>query len=93
MVGECGGDAELDRIGRQRRAGVEHDRAPAFESEQGRLGASFVYPNGAAEAMDWVERILKKGEKPPKKITLGTDEINTANAKAMCEKYDCEATK
>ena len=57
---------------------------------QGRLGASFVYPNGAAEAMDWVDRIQKNKEKPPKKITLGTDEINTANAKAMCEKYDCE---
>lgn len=57
---------------------------------QGRLGASFVYPNGAAEAIGWIERILKKGEKPPKKITLGTDEINTANAKEMCAKYDCE---
>ena len=62
-----------------------------FRILQGRLGASFVYPNGAAEAIDWVERILKKSEKPPKKITLGTDEIITANAKAMCEKYDCEA--
>jgi ribose transport system substrate-binding protein len=58
---------------------------------QGRLGASFVYPNGAAEAIEWADRILKKGDKPPKKVTLGTDEITTANAKAMCEKYDCEA--
>jgi ribose transport system substrate-binding protein len=58
---------------------------------QGRLGASFVYPNGAAEAIDRVDRILKKGDKPPKKVTLGTDEITTANAKAMCEKHDCEA--
>ncbi len=57
---------------------------------QGRLGASFVYPNGAAEAVEWVSRILEKGEKPPKKVTLGTDEITTANAKAACEKYDCE---
>lgn len=58
---------------------------------QGRLGASFVYPNGAAEAIEWIDHILKKGEKPPKKIILGTDEITTANAKALCEKYDCEA--
>ena len=58
---------------------------------QGRLGASFVYPNGAAEAIDWADRILKKSEKPPKKVTLGTDEITSANAKAMCDKYDCEA--
>ncbi len=57
---------------------------------QGRLGASFVYPNGAAEAMDWAHKILTKGEKPPKKITLGTDEITPENAKAACEKYDCE---
>ncbi len=58
---------------------------------QGRLGASFVYPNGAAEAIDWIDRILKNGAKPPKKMTLGTDEITAGNAKAMCEKYDCEA--
>lgn len=58
---------------------------------QGRLGASFVYPNGAAEAMDWAYKILVQGEKNvPKKITLGTDEITPENAKAMCEKYDCE---
>lgn len=57
---------------------------------QGRLGASFVYPNGAAEAIDWVARILAKHEKPPKKIILGTDEINAANAEAMCAKYACE---
>lgn len=57
---------------------------------QGRLGASFVYPNGAAEAIDWASRILEKGEKPPKKITLGTDEINPQNAAMMCAKYDCE---
>jgi ribose transport system substrate-binding protein len=57
---------------------------------QGRLGATFVYPNGAAEAIDWAHKILTKGEKPPKKITLGTDEITNENAKAACEKYDCE---
>jgi ribose transport system substrate-binding protein len=57
---------------------------------QGRLGATFVYPNGAAEAIDWAHKILTKGEKPPKTITLGTDEITTANAKEACEKYDCE---
>jgi len=57
---------------------------------QGRLGASFVYPNGAAEAMDWAHRILTKGEKPPKKITLGTVEITPQNAKEVCAQYDCE---
>jgi hypothetical protein len=57
---------------------------------QRRLGATFVYPNGATEAIDWAHRILIKGEKPPKTITLGTDEITTANAKEACDKYDCE---
>ncbi len=58
---------------------------------QGRLGASFVYPNGAAEAMDWAYKILVKGDKTaPKKVTLGTDEITPENAKQACEKYDCE---
>lgn len=57
---------------------------------QGRLGASFVYPNGAAEAIDWAARILGKHEKPPKKIILGTDEISARNAADMCGKYDCE---
>ena len=60
---------------------------------QGRLGASFVYPNGAAEAVEWVSKILEKGEKPPKKVVLGTDEITPATAKAACAKYECEAAK
>jgi ribose transport system permease protein len=59
---------------------------------QGRLGASYVYPTGAAEAIDWAYRMLVKGEKPGnKKIVLGTEEITAANAKQMCEKYTCQA--
>jgi len=57
---------------------------------QGRLGASFVYPTGGAEGVDWAYRILVKGEKPPKKVTLGTDEIYPSNAKEKCAKYDCK---
>lgn len=58
---------------------------------QGRLGASFVYPNGAAEAIEWAYKMLVKGEKPTqKKVTLGTDEITTANASEKCAAYDCE---
>jgi hypothetical protein len=60
---------------------------------QGRLGASFVYPNSAAEAVDWIARILEKGEKPPKKIVLGTEEITPASVKEIGAKYaaDCRA--
>ena len=58
---------------------------------QGRLGASFVYPNGAAEAIDLAYKMLVKGEKPTqKKVTLGTDMINVANAAEKCALYDCE---
>lgn len=57
---------------------------------QGRLGASFVYPTGGAEGVDWAYKILVKGEKPPKKVTLGTDEIYPANAKEQCAKFDCK---
>jgi len=58
---------------------------------QGRLGASFVYPNGAVEAVEWISRILEKGEKPPKKVVLGTDQITPTSAKMACAKYECEA--
>ena len=58
---------------------------------QGRLGASFVYPNGAAEAVEWVSKILEKGEKPPKKVVLGTEEITPITVKAVCAKFECEA--
>jgi len=40
--------------------------------------------------MDWAHRILTKGEKPPKKIILGTVEITPQNAKDVCAQYDCE---
>jgi ribose transport system substrate-binding protein len=57
---------------------------------QGREGASFVYPTGGAEGVDWAYKILVKGEKPPKKVTLGTDGIYPENAKEMCAKYQCK---
>ena len=60
---------------------------------QGRLGASFVYPNGASEAVEWVSKILEKNEKPPKKVVLGTDEITPETVKDACAKYECEAAK
>ncbi len=57
---------------------------------QGRQGASFVYPTGGTEAVDWAYKILVKHEKAPKKVTLGTDEITPANAAEMCKKYGCK---
>jgi ribose transport system substrate-binding protein len=40
--------------------------------EQGILDATFYYPTCGKEAVEWVMRILEKGETPPKKLTLGT---------------------
>ncbi|HVO18327.1 MAG TPA: substrate-binding domain-containing protein [Anaeromyxobacter sp.] len=58
---------------------------------QGRLGVSYVYPTGAAEAVEWAYRILTRGEVPPRKVVLGTEEITPDNARALCAKYHCPA--
>jgi ribose transport system substrate-binding protein len=58
---------------------------------QNRLGASFVYPNGAFEAMSWINRIVNAGEKNvPKKVVLESETITPANVKEVCAKYSCE---
>ena len=40
--------------------------------KQGILDATFLYPTGGKEAVDWVLRILRNKEKPPKKVVLPT---------------------
>ena len=60
---------------------------------EGRLGASYVYPTGAAEAIDWAHKILTANAKPPKKVVLGTTEVYPSNAMAICKQYDCPAAK
>lgn len=39
--------------------------------QEGILDATFLYPTGGDEAIDWAVKILA-GQKPPKKVTLGT---------------------
>lgn len=53
----------------------------------GRLGVTYVYPTGGAEAIDWATRILQKGEKPPKAVVLETEEVTKANAAELYAKY------
>jgi ribose transport system substrate-binding protein len=53
----------------------------------GRLGVTYVYPTGGAEAIDWAVRILEKNEKPPKSVVLQTEEVTKANAAALYQKY------
>jgi ribose transport system substrate-binding protein len=55
--------------------------------QAGRLGVTYVYPTGGAEAIDWAVRILEKGEKPPKSFVLKTEEVTKANADALLTRY------
>jgi ribose transport system substrate-binding protein len=46
--------------------------------KEGLLDATFAYPTGGAEAIDWAKRILA-GETAPKRITLGTRRFSRDN--------------
>ncbi|HEY5961118.1 MAG TPA: substrate-binding domain-containing protein, partial [Polyangiaceae bacterium] len=46
--------------------------------QEGVMDATFAYPTGGAEAIDWANRILA-GERPPKQITLGTKRFTHDN--------------
>ncbi len=54
---------------------------------EGRLGVTYVYPTGGAEAIDWAVKILEKGEKPPRDVVLKTEEVTRANATQVYQKY------
>ncbi|MBV9867342.1 MAG: substrate-binding domain-containing protein [Abitibacteriaceae bacterium] len=53
----------------------------------GRLGVTYVYPTGGAEAIDWAVKILEQKQKPPRKVVLKTEEVNKSNAAALYKKY------
>lgn len=52
-----------------------------------RLSATYVYPTGGQEAIDWAVRILEKQEKPPKSVILPTDQVTPENAETLLQKY------
>jgi ribose transport system substrate-binding protein len=56
---------------------------------QGRLGATFVYPTGGMQAIDWAVKILEQKAQPPKKVVLDTEQVDPATAKTVCAKYNC----
>jgi ribose transport system substrate-binding protein len=56
---------------------------------QGREGATFVYPTGGMQAIDWAVKILEQGAKPPKKVVLDTEQIDAKTAPDVCKKYNC----
>jgi ribose transport system substrate-binding protein len=55
--------------------------------KDGRIGATYVYPTGGAEAIDWAVRILEKNEKPPKSVVLETDAVTPATVDAVLAKF------
>ncbi len=53
----------------------------------GRLSATYVYPTGAAEAIESAYQILVEGKTVEKSITLGTLEITEENAEEMLAQF------
>lgn len=53
----------------------------------GRLGVTYVYPTGGAQAIDWAAKILEHKVKPPKDVVLQTEEVTKANAMQIYAKY------
>lgn len=53
----------------------------------GRLGVTYVYPTGGAQAIDWAVKILKDNAKPPRSVVLKTEEVTKANAMQVYKKY------
>ncbi|MDF2439977.1 MAG: ribose transport system substrate-binding protein [Abditibacteriota bacterium] len=53
----------------------------------GRLGVTYVYPTGGAEAIDWAVKILEQKVKPPRAVVLKTEEVTKANAMQVYKKY------
>ncbi|HEX9374417.1 MAG TPA: substrate-binding domain-containing protein [Roseiflexaceae bacterium] len=53
----------------------------------GRLGVTYVYPTGGAQAIDWATKILEQNEKPPKEVVLETEEVTKANAADEYKKF------
>lgn len=56
---------------------------------EGRLGVTYVYPTGGAQAIDWAVKMLEQHAQPPKdkKVVLATEEVTKANAAEIYKKY------
>lgn len=54
---------------------------------EGRLSATYVYPTGGKEAIDNAVKILEKGEKVEKTITLDTIEVTKDNAADVYKQF------
>lgn len=54
---------------------------------EGRMGATYVYPTGGAEAIEWAVKILEEKAQPPKSIVLETEEVLKTNAEELYTKF------
>ncbi|MBW3637295.1 MAG: substrate-binding domain-containing protein [Armatimonadetes bacterium] len=52
-----------------------------------RLDATYIYPTGGQQAIDWAVKILEKKAKAPKEVVLQTEEVTPANAAQILKKY------
>jgi ribose transport system substrate-binding protein len=56
---------------------------------QGRLGATFVYPTGGQQAIDWAKAILVDRVNPPQRVELPFEGVFPDNAQDVCNTYQC----
>lgn len=56
---------------------------------QGRLGATFIYPTGGQQAIDWAEQILVNHVSPPLWVELPFEGVFPDNAQEICNQYSC----
>lgn len=56
---------------------------------QGRLGATFIYPTGGQQAIDWAEQILVNHVNPPLWVELPFEGVFPENAQDICNQYSC----
>jgi ribose transport system substrate-binding protein len=56
---------------------------------QGRLGVTFVYPTGGAQAIAWAKMILTQHIVPPLWVELPFSSIDPTNAQDICNQYAC----
>lgn len=52
-----------------------------------RIGVTYVYPTGGAEAIEWAMKILTEGITPPREVVLDTQEVTKDNAVDLLKRY------
>jgi len=53
----------------------------------GRISATYVYPTGGAEAIDYATKMLEQGVKPDKTVVLNTIEVTPQNAADLYKQF------